>query len=186
MAVSPRNSDGSAKNTSKAIREWAIREGREVSSRGRISAEVERAFHDAQSKKVRAKTAPVTAVASKTPVARAVVSKASAKKSSGEIRQWAIGAGLEVSSRGRISAKVERAFHDAQAKTDPAEPKKVNRTAAKKAIAETTTAKKRAIKTEVGDKASTNRAAASKAPTKTTTKGDRGGLGGVLPGPDFG
>ena len=176
MAVSPRGSEGSAKKTSKEIREWAIGEGREVSSRGRIPAELEQAFHDAQAKKVQAKTAPVkktaakkttvrntaaatapvtraaarTAPATKTagtktagkktiakktiatkaaaekkavkkmvavkvPVKRTAVSKAPAKKSSREIREWAIGAGHEVSLRGRISAELERAFHDAQA-----------------------------------------------------------------------
>ncbi|MFW2244129.1 hypothetical protein ACNUP4_38880, partial [Rhodococcus opacus] len=41
---------GPAKTTTKEIREWAIGEGREVSPRGRISAEIERAFHDAQAK----------------------------------------------------------------------------------------------------------------------------------------
>ncbi|MDF3309627.1 Lsr2 family protein [Rhodococcus sp. T2V] len=97
-------------------------------------------------------------------------SAGSAKTTTKEIRQWAIGAGLEVSSRGRISAEIEQAFHDAQAKTAPTEPKKVKKTAAKKAIAETTTAKKRVVKKVVGEKASTNRAAASKAPTKKTTR----------------
>nr|EJI93844.1 hypothetical protein JVH1_8805 [Rhodococcus sp. JVH1] len=43
------------------------------------------------------------------------MSKAPAKTSSREIREWAIGAGHEVSSRGRISAELERAFHVAQA-----------------------------------------------------------------------
>ncbi|WP_455566854.1 Lsr2 family DNA-binding protein [Rhodococcus oxybenzonivorans] len=37
-----------AKNMIKEIREWAIGEGRNVSSRGRISAEIKQAFHDAQ------------------------------------------------------------------------------------------------------------------------------------------
>ena len=59
MTVSPKGSKGSAKVTTKEIREWAIGEGREVSLRGRISAEVEQAFHDAQTKKVSTKTAPV-------------------------------------------------------------------------------------------------------------------------------
>ncbi|RZL78218.1 MAG: histone H1, partial [Rhodococcus sp. (in: high G+C Gram-positive bacteria)] len=103
MAVSPKGSDGSAKNTTKQIREWAIGEGLEVSSRGRISAEIERAFHDAQAKKAQTETASVKkAAVTKSPVARTVVSKASVKKSSGEIREWAVGEGLEVSSRGRI------------------------------------------------------------------------------------
>ncbi|MFD6057519.1 Lsr2 family DNA-binding protein, partial [Rhodococcus wratislaviensis] len=48
MAVSPRGFEGLPKKTTKAIREWAIREGREVSSRGRIPAEIEHAFDEAQ------------------------------------------------------------------------------------------------------------------------------------------
>lgn len=48
MAVSPRGSEGSARKTTREIREWAIGEGREVSPRGRISAEIEQAFRDAQ------------------------------------------------------------------------------------------------------------------------------------------
>jgi hypothetical protein len=126
MTVSPKGSKGSAKVTTKEIREWAIGEGREVSLRGRISAEVEQAFHDAQTKKVSTKTAPVKkpaakktaatkTAAPKAAVKRTAVSKAPAKKSSREIREWAIGAGHEVSLRGRISAELERAFHDAQA-----------------------------------------------------------------------
>ena len=54
-----------AKNSSREIREWAIGEGREVSLRGRIPAEVEQAFHDAQTKKVSTKTAPVKKTAAK-------------------------------------------------------------------------------------------------------------------------
>ncbi|RZL82167.1 MAG: hypothetical protein EOP32_12605, partial [Rhodococcus sp. (in: high G+C Gram-positive bacteria)] len=38
----------SAKRTAREIRHWAIGEGLEVSLRGRIPAELERAFHDAQ------------------------------------------------------------------------------------------------------------------------------------------
>ena len=138
MAVSPKGSDGSAKNTTKQIREWAIGEGLEVSSRGRISAEIEQAFHDAHAKKTQAKPAPVKktavqmAAVKKTPLARTVVSTASVKKSSGEIREWAIGEGLEVSSRGRISAEIEQAFHDAHAKKAQAKPAPVKKTAAKK------------------------------------------------------
>ncbi|MDI9938553.1 Lsr2 family protein, partial [Rhodococcus sp. IEGM 1351] len=81
MAVSPRGSEGSARKTTREIREWAIGEGREVSSRGRISAELEQAFHDAQAKKVQTKTSPVkkTAVkkrvAPKAPVTRTAVNK---------------------------------------------------------------------------------------------------------------
>ena len=168
---------GPATTTNKEIRSWAIADGREVSSRGRIPAEIEQAFHDAQAKKAQVKPAPVKttaakktaaknttaaaapvkrvaasktsaekkvvatktsatrkagkktvaakataakkavkkAVAAKAPVKREVVSKAPAKKSSREIREWAIGAGHVVSSRGRISVEIERAFHDAQA-----------------------------------------------------------------------
>ncbi|MFE7423166.1 histone-like nucleoid-structuring protein Lsr2 [Rhodococcus sp. NPDC057529] len=61
MAVSPRISEGSAKATTKEIREWAIGEGREVSPRGRISAEIVQAFHDAQATKAQAKAAPAAA-----------------------------------------------------------------------------------------------------------------------------
>ena len=125
MTVSPKGSKGSAKVTTKEIRQWAIGEGREVSLRGRISAEVEQAFHDAQTKKVSTKTAPVkktaatktaaTKTAAPKAAVKSAVSKDPAKKSSREIREWAIGAGHEVSLRGRISAELERAFHDAQA-----------------------------------------------------------------------
>ena len=54
-------------------------------------------------------------VAAKVPVTREVVSKVPAMNSPTEIRERAIGAGHEVSSRGRIPAEIERAFHDAQA-----------------------------------------------------------------------
>ncbi|EKT77466.1 hypothetical protein WSS_A37517, partial [Rhodococcus opacus M213] len=59
MAVSPKGSDGSAKNTTKQIRKWAVGEGLEVSSRGRISAEIEQAFYAAHAKKAQAETASV-------------------------------------------------------------------------------------------------------------------------------
>ncbi|MDJ0420915.1 Lsr2 family DNA-binding protein, partial [Rhodococcus opacus] len=62
------------------------------------------------------KTVVKKRVAPKAPVTRTAVNKAPAKKSSREIREWAIGAGHEVSSRGRIPAELEQAFHDAQAK----------------------------------------------------------------------
>ena len=135
MTVSPKGSKGSAKVTTKEIREWAIGEGREVSLRGRISAEVEQAFHDAQTKKVSTKTAPVKKTAREEDSRkedgrnedgraegggerpkRVAASKAPAKKSSREIREWAIGEGREVSLRGRIPAEIEQAFHDAQTK----------------------------------------------------------------------
>ncbi|WP_037195683.1 MULTISPECIES: histone-like nucleoid-structuring protein Lsr2 [unclassified Rhodococcus (in: high G+C Gram-positive bacteria)] len=118
--------------TTKDIREWAIGEGREVSPRGRISAEIEQAFHDAQATKAQAKAAPVKktamkkAPAKKTPVEKVVEKEAPvegaaagtapAKKTAKEIREWAIGEGREVSLRGRISAAIVRFFHDAAAK----------------------------------------------------------------------
>ncbi|MFC9362263.1 histone-like nucleoid-structuring protein Lsr2, partial [Rhodococcus sp. NPDC057014] len=122
MAVSPRGSEGSTKRATREIREWAIGMGLAVSSRGRISAEVERAFHEAQvkkvqAKKVQAKTTPAKkgvvkkTVAAKTPVKQAAVSTAPPKKTSREIREWAIGAGHVVSSRGRIPVEIEQAFH---------------------------------------------------------------------------
>ena len=140
MAVSPRGSEGSAKKTTKEIREWAIGAGHEVSSRGRVPAEIQQAFHEAQAKQVQAKAAPVkktaatktaakkTAekkrvgeksagkkiVSAKVPVTKEVVSKAPAEGTSREIREWALGAGHEVSSRGRIPAEIQRAFRDAQ------------------------------------------------------------------------
>ena len=199
MAVSPRISEGSAKTT-KEIREWAIGEGREVSPRGRISAEIVQAFHDAQATKAQAKVvpakktatkeapakktavekvvekeapvkgaaagttpakktatkktatkktaakktsaakavekaaagkaagevtavekvvekeAPVKVVEKEAPVKGMVAGTAPAKKTAKEIREWAIGEGREVSFRGRISAAIVRAFHDAAAK----------------------------------------------------------------------
>ena len=231
MAVSPRGSEGSAKKTTKEIREWAIGEGREVSSRGRISAEIERAFHDAQAKKVPAKTvsvkktavtttagkkivakkapvtraaasaAPVTKaaatkkaatkkaatkaaaektavkqpVATKVPVKRAVVSRAPAKKLSREIREWAIGVGHEVSSRGRISAEIEQAFHDAQAKkiqakTAPVTKTAATKTAGKKTVATKVAAEKTAVKKKVAAKVPVKRAAVRKSPAKKSPK----------------
>ena len=221
MAVSPRGSEGSAKKTTKEIREWAIGEGREVSSRGRISAEIERAFHDAQAKKVPAKTvsvtktaatttagkkivakkapvtraaasaAPVTKaaakkaaaektavkqpVATKAPVKRAVVSRAPAKKLSREIREWAIGVGHEVSSRGRISAEIEQAFHDAQAKkiqakTAPVTKTAATKTAGKKTVATKVAAEKTAVKKKGAAKVPVKRAAVRKSPAKKSPK----------------
>ncbi|EKT78984.1 hypothetical protein WSS_A29674 [Rhodococcus opacus M213] len=182
MAVSPRNSEGSAKKSSREIREWAIGAGREVSSRGRIPAELEQAFHDAQAKKVQTKSAPVkkaaakktvatkaaaekTAVkkpaAAKAPVKREVVSTAPAKKSSREIREWAIGEGREVSSRGRIPAELEQAFHDAQAKKVQAKTAPAKKAAVKKIVAKNAPARKTAVK----------KAAVTKVPAKTTTPG---------------
>ncbi|MDV7356103.1 histone-like nucleoid-structuring protein Lsr2, partial [Rhodococcus oxybenzonivorans] len=122
-------------------------QGLDVSSRGRISAEIERAFHDAAAKKVQVKAAPA-----RKPAARKAPSRTTAAKTKGlrttavkkspakttptkmtvakttatgkaapaknmikEIREWAIGEGRNVSSRGRISAEIKQAFHDAQA-----------------------------------------------------------------------
>ncbi|WP_411194644.1 histone-like nucleoid-structuring protein Lsr2 [Rhodococcus jostii] len=239
MAISPRGSDSSAKKTTKEIREWAIWAGREVSLRGRISAEIEQAFYDAQSKKVQGKTAPVkktaatktavkkpvaattpgkrvkpatastppatktaakktpekkkattksvaekTAVkmpvAAKVPAAGEVVSKASAKKSSREIREWALGVGHEVSSRGRIPAEIQQAFHEAQAKQVRPKAAPVKKVAAKKAAvrktaqakkaqavsapATKTAAKKTAVKKAVAAKVPAAREVVSKAP----------------------
>ncbi|BAH56006.1 hypothetical protein ROP_pROB01-05070 (plasmid) [Rhodococcus opacus B4] len=103
-----------------------------MSPRGRISAEIEQAFHDAQATKAQAKTLPAKKTATKkAPAKKAAVEKvvekeapvdgaaagtAPAKKTAKEIREWAIGEGREVSFRGRISAAIVRAFHEAAAK----------------------------------------------------------------------
>ncbi|MBV6762760.1 Lsr2 family DNA-binding protein [Rhodococcus opacus] len=231
MAISPRGSDSSAKKTTKEIREWAIGEGREVSLRGRISAEIEQAFYDAQPKKVQAKAAPVKKVAeknaaakkaavrntaaataqakkaqavsapatntavtntavkktavkkaavkkpvaAKVPMAGEVVSKASAKKSSREIREWALGAGHEVSSRGRVPAEIQQAFHEAQAKQVQAKAAPVKKTAATKAVEKKTAEKKRvgeksAGKKIVSAKVSVTKEVVSKAPAERTSR----------------
>ncbi|MDV6241933.1 Lsr2 family DNA-binding protein, partial [Rhodococcus opacus] len=176
MAVSPRGSEGSARKTTREIREWAIGEGREVSSRGRISAELEQAFHDAQAKKVQTRTPPVkkTAVkkrvAPKAPVTRTAVNKAPAKKSSREIREWAIGAGHEVSSRGRIPAELEQAFHDAQAKKVQTKSAPVKKTVAKKTVATKAAAEKTVVKKRVAPKAPVTRTAVNKAPAKKSSR----------------
>ncbi|MEN0138480.1 MAG: histone-like nucleoid-structuring protein Lsr2, partial [Rhodococcus sp. (in: high G+C Gram-positive bacteria)] len=114
------------------IREWALGAGHKVSPRGRIPAAIVEAFHNAQAKPVQTKAAPAKKsavkkaavkksavkkpVAEAVPVTSAVVSKAPAKKSSTEIREWALGAGHKVSPRGRIPAEIVQAFHDAQAR----------------------------------------------------------------------
>ncbi|MGV9867043.1 Lsr2 family DNA-binding protein [Rhodococcus koreensis] len=90
-ATSGSVSTAPAKKTTKEIREWAIGEGHVVSSRGRIPAELERAFHDAQAAKARTRTVPARKVsatkaagkktASPTaPMTRSATSKAPAKK----------------------------------------------------------------------------------------------------------
>ncbi|WP_257226381.1 Lsr2 family protein [Rhodococcus opacus] len=176
MAVSPRGSEGSARKTTSEIRKWAIGEGREVSSRGRISAELEQAFHDAQAKKAQTKTQPVkkTAVkkrvAAKAPVTRTAVNKAPAKKSSREIREWAIGAGQEVSSRGRIPAELEQAFHDAQAKKVQTKSAPVKKAAAKKTVATKAAAEKTVVKKPAAAKAPVTRTAVNKAPAKKSSR----------------
>ncbi|AWK75914.1 hypothetical protein CBI38_29080 [Rhodococcus oxybenzonivorans] len=187
MAVSPRSSEGSAKNRTKAIREWAIGEGLEVSSRGRISAEVERAFHDAAAKKVRIEAAPVKKVVSKkSPVKRATANKVPAKKTADvekavaeatpakkmtkEIREWAIGEGLDVSSRGRISAEVERAFYDAAAKKVQVKPARVRKSAAKTTAVKTTVAKTTVSKVPAKKTANVEKAVAEATPAKKMTK----------------
>ncbi|QZS56088.1 histone H1 [Rhodococcus opacus] len=201
MAVSPRGSEGSARKTTREIREWAIGAGHEVSSRGRIPAELEQAFHDAQAKKVQTKSAPVEKtvakktvakktvatkaaaektvvkkrVAPKAPVTRTAVNKAPAKKSSREIREWAIGAGHEVSSRGRIPAELEQAFHDAQAKkvqtkSAPVEKTVAKKTVAKKTVATKAAAEKTVVKKRVAPKAPVTRTAVNKAPAKKSSR----------------
>jgi hypothetical protein len=68
-----------------------------------------------EKKRVGEKSAGKKPVAAKVPAAGEVVSKAPAGKSSSrEIREWALGAGHEVSSRGRIPSEIQRAFRDAQ------------------------------------------------------------------------
>ncbi|MEU2001744.1 histone-like nucleoid-structuring protein Lsr2 [Rhodococcus sp. NPDC019616] len=192
MAVSPRSSEESAKNRTKAIREWAIGEGLEVSSRGRISAEIERAFHDAAAKKVRIEAEPAKkavskeSVSKKAPVKRVTASKAPAKKTADvekvvaettpakkmtkEIREWAIGQGLDVSSRGRISAEIERAFHDAAAKKVQVKAARVKKSAAKTTPVRTTVAKTTASKAPAKKTADVEKAVAETTPAKKMTK----------------
>jgi hypothetical protein len=196
MAVSPRGSAGSAKKTTKEIREWAIGEGLEVSSRGRISVEIEQAFHDAQAKRAQAEPEPVkkksskkaiaetTAVKKKTvkkvlgekaPAKGASASEAPAQRTTKEIREWAIEEGLEVSSRGRIPAEIEQAFDDAQAKKAQVKPAPVKKKAAKKPAAKKT-ATAAPIKTTAastapaGKKMGTAKAAAEKPTGKAAVK----------------
>jgi len=197
MVVSPRGSDGSAKKTTREIREWAIGKGLEVSLRGRISAEIEQAFHDAQPKKTQAKATPVRKTAAtknaatktavrktvkKTVVKKPVTAKPSAEKqvaataskvpaktSSREIREWAIEEGLEVSLRGRISAEIEQAFHDAHAKEAQAKPAPVKKMAAEKTAAKNAAAapvKRVATSNAPAEKKDTKKAAAQKTPVR--------------------
>ena len=220
MAVPPRRSADSAKRTTKEIREWATGAGFTVSSRGRISVEIEQAFHDARAKMAQAEPEPVKKTASKKAIAettavkkkavkkvpgekapaKRAASKDPAKKTTKEIREWAIGEGLEVSSRGRIPAEIEQAFDDAQAKKAPVKSAPAKKTAAKKtaakktaaaapvkriaeskapaekkigaakAAAEKPTGKKAAVKKPVTAKIPVTKAVESKAPAKTTNK----------------
>ncbi|OUS97183.1 histone-like nucleoid-structuring protein Lsr2 [Rhodococcus sp. NCIMB 12038] len=174
-----------AKTTSE-IREWAVGAGLDVSSRGRISAEIVKAFEDAQTKqsqpkkrqakKVEATTVPAKKVAAEKPAVTKVVAEkpaaknAPATKTTKEIREWAIGAGLDVSARGRISAEVERAFHDAQVKKVQAKKVQTKAVRAKKVAAGKPAVKKVAAKKTAATKAPSNRAAVSKAPAKRTTR----------------
>ncbi|MFD9668545.1 histone-like nucleoid-structuring protein Lsr2 [Rhodococcus sp. NPDC059968] len=61
-------------------------------------------------------TAAEKVVEKEAPVKGAVAGTAPAKTTAKDIREWAIGEGREVSFRGRISAAIVRAFHDAAAK----------------------------------------------------------------------
>ncbi|AHK36026.1 hypothetical protein Pd630_LPD16067 (plasmid) [Rhodococcus opacus PD630] len=219
-----------AKKSSKEIREWAIGEGREVPSRGRIPAQIQQAFDNAQAKRVQTETAPVTktatkktaasnaaapkapakknatnknatkaaaekaaakkAVTAKVPAKRAVVSKAPTKQSSKEIREWAIGAGHEVSLRGRIPTEIQQAFDEAQTTKGQPTTAPVKKPANKNAAARNTVAatgrakkvptkkpqttsapaKKTAAKKPVAAKVPVKRAVVSKAPAKKSSR----------------
>ncbi|ELB87894.1 hypothetical protein Rwratislav_37612, partial [Rhodococcus wratislaviensis IFP 2016] len=63
-----------------------------------------------------AKSAAEATAVKKAPVTGAAAGTAPAKATTKEIREWAIGEGRKVSFRGRISAAIVRAFHDAAAK----------------------------------------------------------------------
>ena len=195
MAQTPRGSKGSAKTT-REIREWAIGAGHDVSSRGRISAEIVDAFEGAQAKKRQPKKGQATrgpakkVAAGKQPaekvaarksvvktsaVKKPAATKAPAAATTNEIREWAIGAGLGVSSRGRISAEIVKAFDDAQkkkvkAKTARAKKVAAGKPAVKKAAPEKTAPGKPAARKAAARKAPSNRAAVRKSPAKRTTK----------------
>ncbi|MDF3305260.1 Lsr2 family protein, partial [Rhodococcus sp. T2V] len=175
-----------AARTTKEIREWAIGAGLDVSPRGRIPAEIVEAFEGAQAKKVQAKTAPAKKLAARKPAVKKVdtekpaAKKAPAAKTTKEIREWAIGAGLDVSSRGRISAEIVEAFEGAQAKKVQAkkvQPKKVQATtvpakkvAAGKQAAEKAAAQKSVVKTAAVKEVDTEKLVVRKAPAAKTTK----------------
>ncbi|WP_225928055.1 Lsr2 family DNA-binding protein [Rhodococcus opacus] len=199
MAQTPRGSKGSAKTT-REIREWAIGAGHDVSSRGRISAEIVEAFEGAHAKKrqpekvqatrVSAKKVSVgkpavkmvaaeKSVATKAPANRLAVRKAPAARTTKEIREWAIGAGHDVSSRGRISAEIVEAFEGAQAKKrqpkkgqatrGPAKKVAAGKQTAEKVAARKSVVKKSAVKKSAVKKVATEKPAATKAPAAATT-----------------
>jgi hypothetical protein len=205
MAVSPSISEDSAKKTNREIREWAIGEGRDVSSRGRIRAEIVHAFYDGQAKKIQAekaaakkttvkKTAVKKAAVNKTAPKKTATKKAAAKKvvaakapavqaMTKEIREWAIGEGREVSSRGRIPSEIVHAFNDAQGKkvqakvrTAPAKKKAAVKSAPTKAAVTTApmkkaaaVAKKAAVRKTAAEKTAVTRTPASEAAVRKTT-----------------
>ena len=111
-------------------------------------------------------------VAAKVSTAGEVVGKAPAKKSSREIREWALGAGHEVSSRGRIPAEIQQAFHEAQAKQVQAKAAPVKKVAAKNAAAKNAAAKNAAAKKAAvrNTAAATARAKKAQAVTAPATK----------------
>ncbi|QYB04809.1 Lsr2 family protein [Rhodococcus sp. USK10] len=189
MAQTPRGSKGSAKTT-REIREWAIGAGHDVSSRGRISAEIVDAFEGAHAKKrqpekVQAtrvsakkvsvgkpavkKVAAEKSVATKAPAKRLAVRKAPAARTTKEIREWAIGAGHDVSSRGRISAEIVEAFEGAQAKKRQPKKGQATRGPAKKAAAGKQPAEKVAARKSVVKTSAVKKPAATKAPAAATT-----------------
>nr|WP_257015447.1 histone-like nucleoid-structuring protein Lsr2 [Rhodococcus sp. ACS1] len=190
MAQSPNGSKGSAKTT-REIREWAIGAGLDVSPRGRIPAEIVEAFEDAQAKKVQATTASAKKVQAKkvqakkvqaknsatmkAAVTKAAVNKVAAKKAPAakttrDIREWAIGAGLDVSARGRIPAEIVEAFEDAQAKKVQAKKVQAKKVQAKKVQAKKVQAKNSATVKAAVTKAAVNKVAAKKAPAAKTTR----------------
>ena len=189
MAQTPRGSKGSAKTT-REIREWAIGAGHDVSSRGRISAEIVDAFEGAHAKKrqpekVQAtrvsakkvsvgkpavkKVAAEKSVATKAPAKRLAVRKAPAARTTKEIREWAIGAGHDVSSRGRISAEIVEAFEGAQAKKRQPKKGQATRGPAKKVAAGKQPAEKVAARKSVVKTSAVKKPAATKAPAAATT-----------------
>nr|WP_257226615.1 Lsr2 family protein [Rhodococcus opacus] len=113
-------------------------------------------------------TAPVkSAPVSTAPVKSAPVSTAPAKTTR-EIREWAIGEGHVVSSRGRIPAEIERAFHDAQAAKIRTKTAKARKASATKAAGKTSSSTGPVTKS-AASKAPATKAAAKKTPAKKTS-----------------